>query len=60
MHVNQNDQHNMGKQMFNPRYPLYNFGHSAAAATAQNLAENSEDAPSYGWAQNQSDSSPPE
>lgn len=53
--VNHGDQHNMGIQFFNPRYPLYDFGNSAAVATAQNLADTSEDAPSYGWAQNQQD-----
>lgn len=59
VHINQDDKNNMGKQMFNPRYPSYDFGFGPAAATAQNLAGTSEDAPSYGWAQSQPDASFP-
>ena len=60
VHVNGDDEHNMGKQMFNPRYPMYDFGNGAATAAALNLAGTSEDAPSYGWAANQPDAHLPD
>lgn len=43
--IDEEDQHAMGKQLYNPRYPVYNFGHP------QELNNNHipEQAPSYGW-----------